>query len=694
MQKKIQEQQPNKHQVDHLIEELMVPPAVAAIMVNRGITDKEEGRRFLAPSFDDLPSPLLLPDMDRAVDLLTVAVKNQQKIVIYGDYDVDGITATSVLYLFLKETTKQLDYYIPDRQTEGYGLNTEAINRLYEQGCQLLITVDTGVTAIEQVEHAKKLGLQVIITDHHECHQQLPIADAIINPKRPECAYPFKGLAGVGVAYRLVQALSTRWYQEDRSAEYLPFVALGTVADLVPLAKDNRLFVKAGLEAFATTENLGLQALMAVAGIKPEEVTAGKLGFQIGPRLNAAGRLGDAKRGVRLFVTDQSSEAVALAKELDQTNVTRQGMVEQIFKEAVDSLENRQDLGEQSVLVVAGQGWHHGVVGIVASRLVERYYRPTIVLGISDKYATGSARSIKGFNLFKALTMCQQYLLKYGGHEMAAGMTLAVDKIEDLRQQLNQIGRSELTEAMLTPILPIDFRLDCSAINLPLVTTMQQLAPYGVGNPEPQFLVEGHLKEYKLVGKHQDHLKLVLEKKKDDQEVSVLEGIAFAFGNRASSLMIGQSMSVAGQLSINDWLGRQTVQMMVRYIGPTRQMTDALEKFWLDLRRFVDGDDGALESYRLPAKAHYQYSYQLLKKWSEVKRYRLLPEELLEVLKSKQVMGLSLVMLPLLVFAELHLISLSWREGVVRFEWQPQKKVELKQSPLYNRVCRLIEKES
>ena len=368
---------------------------------------------FLNPDYSRLYNPFLLKDMDKAVNRILSALENKEKIIIYGDYDVDGITSTSILFLFLKENGAIVDYYIPNRMEEGYGLNLEAINKIKDKGTDLIITVDTGITAVNEVALAKELGMDVIITDHHECQAEVPQAYAVIDPKQEDCSYPFKLLAGVGVSFKLIQALAKKLNNENSICKYMDIVSVGTVADIVPLIDENRILVKKGFEDIPNTQNIGLDALLKVSGYKGGPVTTGLIGFALGPRLNASGRIGDAKRGIELLITNDKEKAKMIADELNEENKNRQAMEQEIFNEAISLIEKEFDIKNTKVIVIAGEGWHQGVIGIVASKIVEKYYRPTILLTIEDGIAKGSARSVEGFNIFEALCESSQFLTKF-----------------------------------------------------------------------------------------------------------------------------------------------------------------------------------------------------------------------------------------------------------------------------------------
>ncbi|MDF2878670.1 MAG: recJ, partial [Clostridia bacterium] len=411
---------------------------IESVLNNRGIHGKEEIKQFLKPTKEALHSPYLLNDMRMAVDRIIQTKEAEKHIVIYGDYDVDGITSTSVLYMFLKRCDYQVSYYIPDRQTEGYGLNKEALERISSYA-DLVITVDTGIAAVEELDFANSIGLDVIITDHHECQEQLPKGYCIINPKRKDSTYPFEALAGVGVTFKLIHALAIYYNIEETIWDYIDLVALGTIADVVPLIHENRALTYIGFQAMRNTCNIGLRELMRCVneGDVKKQVTSNMIAYQIGPRINAAGRLSDAKIGVELLTTQDKERAEVLAALLNDENKKRQEMEARIIEQAEAYIETSIDKHAEKVFVIVGKEWHHGVIGIVASKIMSKYYRPTIVLTEEDGVLSGSARSIEGFNIFEAINHTKEYLLRFGGHEMAAGLSLKWEDFEAFKKAVH-----------------------------------------------------------------------------------------------------------------------------------------------------------------------------------------------------------------------------------------------------------------
>lgn len=546
---------------------LSVAPIVAQLLVSRGFQTAEEAERFLRADVDQLHDPFLFDGMDLAVQRIRQALDSREKIRIYGDYDADGVSSTALMIRLMRSLDADYDYYIPHRVREGYGLNREAIDKAKEAGVGLLVTVDTGISAAEEIAHARELGLDVVVTDHHEPPERLPDAFAIINPKKPGCPYPFKQLAGAGVAFKLAQALLGRVPEE-----WMDIAAIGTVGDLMPLTDENRIIVKHGLKQMSGATYAGIKALLEVSGIDKGPVTAGHIGFSLAPRINASGRLDSADDAVELLITDQASTAKALAAALDQTNQERQNVVDGIVEQAfaqVESLEGGEDTEKPSVLVVAGSGWNVGVVGIVASKLLDRFYRSTIVLSIDAEtgLAKGSARSIPGFDIHRALTLNADLLLHYGGHPMAAGMTLSAENIPLLRERLQQLAKEWLTAADYVPVLNAD--LECQLEGQPLswIRELEKLAPFGIGNPAPRFMFAGlRVAEKKQMGKDNRHLKLQVSPPPGTSKTKpvLLDAVGFGKGHLAGDISTTSLIHLLGELSINEWNGMEKPQLIIQ----------------------------------------------------------------------------------------------------------------------------------
>jgi single-stranded-DNA-specific exonuclease len=553
--------------IQRLTEQLNITPMLARLLAVRGLNEVEEAKCFLYGKEDLFHDPFLLDGMHLAVDRVRFALKNNEKIRIYGDYDADGVSSTSLMICLMRQLQANFDYYIPNRITEGYGLNRNAIDTARKHGVSLIITVDTGISAVDEISYARQLGIEVVVTDHHEPPDQLPEAHAIINPKKPECPYPFKQLAGVGVAFKLAEALLGRFPEE-----LLEFVAIGTVADLMPLMDENRILVRMGLERIRSTSSLGIRALLGVAGIEQRDVNAGHIGFAIAPRINASGRLEHAEIAVICLTTHSEQEAEHIAFDLDRLNRERQQIVEQISAEAMEQAARLHELGlMENVLVLAGEGWNVGVVGIVASKLLERYYRPTLILGIDPVtgLAKGSARSIPGFDIHAALTDCKDLLHHYGGHQAAAGMTLHRDQLIDFHRRLNDYAEQHMTEELLIPELVGDMELQLGDISADMISQLELLAPFGMKNPPPRFVLNGLLiKHLKLMGKDQQHLKLQLYNRVDSNPL-IIEALGFNKSSWAPLVSPTDQIDLYGELSINEWNGVRRPQIIVKDIRIT-----------------------------------------------------------------------------------------------------------------------------
>jgi single-stranded-DNA-specific exonuclease len=549
---------PDQVLVDTLTKELNITPLVAQLLVNRGFHTVEDARYFLFGT-EQFHDPFLLKDMDKAVKRIKEAIETQEPILIYGDYDADGVSSTTVMMKTLTDLGAIVDFYIPNRFTEGYGPNEAAFRHAYESGFKLIITVDTGISAINEAKLAQELGVDLIVTDHHEPGPILPDCFAIIHPKLEDSHYPFEELAGVGVAFKLAHALY------GQIPEHLLEIAvIGTIADLVPLKDENRFIAKAGIQKLIHTNNIGLKALFKICSIDMTSITEETIGFSIGPRINAAGRLGDAAPAVHLLLSEDPTEAMELANEIDRLNRTRQTIVNEMTEEAIEMVEKTFS-HDQKVIVIGKENWNAGVVGIVASRLVDKYYRPTIVLTFDHEKGTakGSARSIDGFDLFQNLSLCRDILPHFGGHTAAAGMTLNIDDVAELRRRLNDLASELLTDEMLIPVTKLDGEFEIQEIHLDAIKEMLLLAPFGMENPKPKVLLkDAGISSYRKIGSEQNHLKITLEKNGFS-----LDSIGFGLGRIYDEVSPTSSVSVIGELSINEWNNVQKPQLFLQDIS-------------------------------------------------------------------------------------------------------------------------------
>ncbi|WP_330501383.1 single-stranded-DNA-specific exonuclease RecJ [Peribacillus frigoritolerans] len=551
----------DENKVAVLAEELHITPLVAALLVNRGLDTIESARSFLFVKNQTFHDPFLLKDMDKAVYRIKEAIQNGEKIRIFGDYDADGVTSTTVMMTALTRLGADVDFYIPNRFTEGYGPNPMAFRLAAEQGVKVLITVDTGISAVAEAKLAAELGMDYILTDHHEPGPQLPEALAIIHPKLEDSTYPFKDLAGVGVAFKLAHALLG-----ELPEDLLEIAAIGTIADLVPLQGENRVIAAKGIEQLRLTRRPGLVALMKVANVQQEALNEESIGFAMAPRINAVGRLGDADPAVDLLMSASLEEAMELANEINDINKERQEMVAAMAEEAIAEVEENFPPESNGVLIIGREGWNAGVVGIVASKLVERFYRPTIVLSYDrDKgLAKGSARSIVGFDLFQSLSQCREMLPHFGGHPMAAGMTLKIEDVQELRDRMNLIAKEELNEEDFTPITNLDGATTLAEVSIQTIQEMSLLAPFGVTNPKPKILIDSvQLSSVRKIGANQNHLKVQLE----DGEKHKLDGVGFGLGHFVDEIAPHAEVSVIGELSINEWNNMKKPQIFVQDVS-------------------------------------------------------------------------------------------------------------------------------
>ena len=542
-----------------LTKELHISPVLSKMLVNRGITTVEEGRHFLRDTIADSADPYRMKGLEAAVLRLDKAIEEQERIVIYGDYDVDGITATAIMCAVLRDLGAAPKFYIPERQSEGYGLHQEALEYLQQIGTQVLVTVDCGIASHDLVARFNT-AMDIIITDHHEPPPKVPPAYAVLDAKQVDCSYPYKELAGAGVAHLLCRAL---WQKRRHTPleNYAEIVALGTIADLVPLTGENRALVRAGLQRMRQGANMGLQALFQEARIEAEKITAGRIAYTIAPRLNAAGRISHAKQGVQLLLSHDREETRTIAARLTALNQERQRLEQDIAQLAATQI-SAQGREKDGVLIAYGEDWHPGVIGIAASRLVEKFYRPALVISIQNGIGKGSCRSIPGFNMYQALQFAEDLLLQYGGHTMAAGFSVRVENIEALRRRLCEYAAQQLCPDDYIPRLAIDMQLDIQDISLELIQELSCLEPYGMGNSRPIFsLSRAVLQHIQPIGAGNRHLRLVI-----DTPQRELTAIGWSMSEAARSLLAGDQVGLAFQLERNEFRGQVMPQLVVQDI--------------------------------------------------------------------------------------------------------------------------------
>lgn len=476
--------------VKSLADSLNISGVLANLLVARGVTTYHQAKSFFRPALEDLHDPFLMNGMEAASYRVIQAVTSNELICIHGDYDVDGTCSAAIMYLFLKELGARVDIYIPNRLTEGYGISKMGIEAIKSKGTSLIISVDCGITAVEETALAKSLGMDMIICDHHQPGNTIPDAYAVLDPLKPGCEYPFKYLSGAGVAFKLAQAVSDRIGKRQMPLQYLDLVAIAGAADIVPLVDENRVLVRKGMEQVNSKPRPGIAALIKVAGMEPGNLTAGHVVFTIAPRINAVGRLGDAQRAVDLFTTDDPQEALILAGVLEGENYQRRKIDEITFSNAIEQVENKLNLQEDIAIVLHDENWHPGVIGIVASRLVERYYRPTVMLTTIDGVAKGSARSISGFNIYDALKQCEDVLIQFGGHEAAAGLALELDKIEEFKKRFSKVVKNSVKVEDVAPEINIDSKICLADLTSKFIRILDQFSPFGPGNMRPVFMSE------------------------------------------------------------------------------------------------------------------------------------------------------------------------------------------------------------
>ena len=542
--------------VQEIVEKFNISELLATVLVNRNIVEEKDVELFLNPTRNDFHDPYLMPDMRQAVDRIVKAIENKEKTMIYGDYDVDGITSITVLSRFFKERGLEVGSYIPNRLDEGYGLNKEAIKQIADEGYKLIITVDCGISGVEEVAYAYELGMEVIITDHHEPLEELPKAVAVIDCKRKDNNYPFNSLAGVGVAFKLIQALGIELKLEEK--EYLKFldiVCIGTISDIVPLIDENRVIAKLGLKLVEVTKSPGVRSLLNAAAYK--EVNSNTVSFGIAPRINACGRMGHERDALDLFLTENIVEANRITEKLNEYNKKRQDIEKKIFEEAIGKIES-ENLKENNALVVGAEEWHHGVIGIVASKITELYFKPSILICFEGEDGKGSGRSIPGFDLHAALCSSSKYLEKYGGHEMAVGLSLKKENFEEFKKIFEEIAKEANTEEIV-PVIKIDKEINLKDITLENVKSLKLLEPFGESNKTPIFIYKNLRIDSIRALSEGKHLKLTL---KDGN--TIVNAIGFNMGKYSEEYLIGDKIDVIGVLETNTFNGIESVQINMK----------------------------------------------------------------------------------------------------------------------------------
>jgi len=553
--------QHNQKEIDHISEEFDIPTSIATIMSLKSITNRDQSRSFFYNDINLLHDPLLMLDMDKAINRVITAKSNKQLILIIGDYDADGTTGASILYLYFKSINIDVEYYIPNRQTEGYGVSVNAINYANKIGAHLIITCDCGITAVDQVEYAKQYNIDTIITDHHKQKDILPRAFAILNPNRHDCTYPFKGLCGAGVAFKLCMGINHELGHDIEDVmQYSDLVAIATTADVVPIIDENRLIVKEGLKNIIAGRNRGIKALMKVSKLDFNSITVGKLGYWFIPKINAAGRLGDAARAVKLFTTTNPQFANQIAIDLENENEKRKSITIQHENDAKRIINDSFDLSKDKIIIVYNDDWHFGVVGIVASRIKELYNRPTIVLTKEDGYYKGSCRSIPGYDIVNALHECADILENYGGHPMAAGLSVKEEKIKSFCNKLNKYSNENINDN-LQPIISIDYELRLSEINNRFIKFLEYLEPFGPGNPKPIFATKNlnQFSDIQLIGKDRETLKFTVY-----EDTASFDVIGFRMVENYEKILSDKKLDIVYNIDKNYWNGQSSIQLVLK----------------------------------------------------------------------------------------------------------------------------------
>ena len=558
MNKKWQIYQIDEEKVEEIAKNYNINKLLAIILVNRDIIEQEQIKKFLEPKRNDFYDPYQMPDMEIAVERIMKAIDNEEKIIIYGDYDVDGITSVTVLKSFLEERGIKVEEYIPNRLEEGYGLNKKAIDKIVTDGNQLMITVDCGISAIEEVDYANRLGIETIITDHHEPGNELPKAIAVVDAKRKDNKYPFRNLAGVGVVFKLIQALGMRMgLAEKEYLKYLDIVCIGTISDIVPLVDENRVIVKLGLKLVEQTKNLGLKSIIQSSGYN--QIDSNTVSFGVAPRINACGRMGHQEEALKLFLATDANEVSELTQKLNEYNKIRQETEKKIYNEAVEEIEKNK-LYDKNTIVVMKENWHHGVIGIVSSKITELYFKPSILLCEEGENGKGSGRSIPGFDLYEALTKCKQSIDKFGGHSMAIGINIKKDKFEEFKEELEKIAEEQNIKEIIQ-ILKIDAQIRLDDINKEMVESLKQLEPFGEENKMPVFAFRNlKINSIRALSEGK-HLKLTLKDNKN-----IVNAIGFNLGELSNEYKIGDKVDVVGNLEINTFNGVSSIQINIKDI--------------------------------------------------------------------------------------------------------------------------------
>ncbi|MFN8257957.1 MAG: single-stranded-DNA-specific exonuclease RecJ [Bacteroidales bacterium] len=551
--------------ISGLSKELGVDNIIASMLVQRGITTFNEARDFFRPSLQNLHDPFLMKDMDKAVTRLNTAIQNNEKILVYGDYDVDGTTSVAMVYSFLKEFHRNIDFYIPDRYTEGYGISFKSIDFASDNDIDLIVALDCGIKANDKIAFAREKNIDFIICDHHTPGNEIPEAVAVLDPKREDCGYPFKELSGCGVGFKLLQGLTNRNnLNEENLFQLLDLVAVSIASDIVSISGENRILASFGLKKLNENPRTGLKAMIKIAGMESKEIIVSDLVFKIGPRINAAGRIESGRSAVKLLIEEDELFAQELSAKINEHNEKRQSLDKTITEEALEMIKSNEDLQLRKSTVLFNKEWHKGVIGIVASRLIENYYKPTVILTESQGFATGSARSVNGFDLYAAIEHCSDLLESFGGHKHAAGLTLKLGNLENFVNKFEEFVKINITEEQQLPAITIDQKISFAEITPKFFRIVNQFAPFGPGNMTPVYLTENvkNAGLSKIVGKTEEHLRLDLQDEKNYR----MQGIAFFMSDYYQLVDKNQSFNICYSIDENEFNGKTSLQLRVRDI--------------------------------------------------------------------------------------------------------------------------------
>ena len=684
-----------------LADELKVTPVTALLLVNRGIKDKESAEKFLTMSESRMYDPFLLPDMDKAVSRILKAVRNKEKTVIYGDYDVDGVTSVSILYKYLEELGNRPTYHVPSRTKEGYGVNNEAIDSFKNEGVTLIITVDTGITAVEEARYASSLGIDMVITDHHECQDIIPEAAAVVNPKRKDSKYPFTELAGVGVVFKLISAIEEKLHKESGNAEncpanvigkYIDLVAVGTVADVMPLVDENRLFVSLGLLAMKENMRPALEMLLESASSgqsgseKKTSVTSSTISYTLAPRINAAGRMESAETAVELFLSDDKERAGALALQLCEINRRRQEEENIIVSSAIKKIGKLSD--EQKIIVLSEEDWSSGIIGIVASRITERFGIPSILISFEGEIGKGSGRSISGINLVEALGSCSDLLIKYGGHSLAAGLSIEKDKLEGFTKRINEYIKQQTRGQCLVPTVEYETELESSQINVQQAREQMLLEPFGVSNPLPVFRFSSARVTDIMELSGGKHTKMTLQK-----EGEIFTALLFGTARNTLDCVIGDEVDVLFNMNVNEFRGNVSVQMIVKDIRLCKEIVTRQDR--MRYESVMNGEAHYRDENFLPTRDEIATVYLYIKRKAGQSRddYTVI-REIMNACSGR--MNYVKIRIIVAILIETGLLSAQsfdkWGE-VYRFSVNYVKnKVDIEKSPIYVRLKASVKK--